>query len=300
VIKKPKYVLESLIQDVGEFGMRVNEIPTPSETPSTTSEAPAPIPKRFGRRLYFIIGLIAVVAVASAFVFGYLLPKGEATTLSVGLNYSKGERMTYESKGTVSALGQTVPQEGAIDMEVLDFDGENYTISYTVQSGTQEFSYSTKVNKTGYILEYSGLPPEYQQMYSSMVGMPGFGSYFQKEEVKVGESFQIPIYLHTENFLFIGIANYRISEIKSITVPAGTYDVFRMDTTAFLFGDYNYSGATVDLVGSMSAYGYVERGTSLPVEYNVNMQMSVSMPSLGQTMNMGMTMQLQLTEHTKP
>lgn len=277
--------------------MHINEAPTPSEPLSVPSEVPHP-PKLFRKRSYFVIGLIAVAAVASTFTLVYLLPRGEAATVPLGLNYSVGEKMTYEITFTASAMGQTESQTGTLSMEVLDFDGLNYTIRETVLFQSQEFSYTIKMNKTGHIIDLGSLSPEFEQIYSSFVSMPGYGSYFPKEEAKVGEGWQIPIDIHADGFSLEGTVNFGISGITSITVPAGTYHVFKMDITApNIQGAYEYSGVTVNLVASMNGYGYLENGTCRPIEFNI--QESVTGISMGKTISMSMTMRMQLIEHVK-
>jgi len=297
--------LRDLYNGKGDFMMRMNEIPAPSETPSVPPEVPPtpppPKPKLFGKKLYLVIGLVAVVAVASAFTFIYLLPRGEAAIIHLGLNYSVGEKMTYEVAITMSGMGQSISQTGTISMEVLSFDGVNYTIRQKLVFQSQEFSYTVKMNKTGHIIDYSEFPPEFQQTFSSFIGMPGYGSYFQKEVVKVGESWQIPLNIQTEGFSLEGMVNYRLSEVRNITVPAGTYNAFRMDITAnniqgTYFGAAD-SGGAVNLVLNVNGYGYLEIGTSCSVEFNI--QESVTSPYMGQTVSMNITMRVLLTEHTK-
>ena len=52
---------------------------------------------------------------------------------------------------------------------------------------------------------------------------------FPKEEVKVGESWQIPMNAEVSGFVMEGTATYKVSEVKTLTVPAGTYNVFKID-----------------------------------------------------------------------
>ena len=205
--------------------MRVNEIPTPSEIPSSTEVPPPPPPKKLGKKVYLIIGLIAVAAVVSTFLLIFFLssgsspgsPGGTGSAIPLSLNYSPGEKMTYEMRFSMNYMGYTQNVTGIACMEILGFDGENYTIKETVQIQSpypSENSYTIKMDKMGRIIDFSGLPPELQQMFSSFASIPGFGSYFPKEQAKVGDSWQIPMNIATSGFSIDGIVNYTLSEIK--------------------------------------------------------------------------------------
>jgi hypothetical protein len=279
--------------------VRLNESqPSPQNQPVSPTVAQPPIrPRR--RNFYFLVGLIAIVAVFSAFAFAYLMPKGEAATVQLGINYTVGEKMTYQYTLTISAMGQTVPQNGTMTLEVLDFDGENYTLRETMKVSLQQYSYTVKMNKTGYISDYEGLSPELQQTFGAMGGMSGFGMYFQKEEMEVGESFQIPFGVQTDSFSFAGLYIFRISEVKNVTVPAGTYNAFRMDSTGFVFGSFGFSSETMSTIsGSMNGYGYTEVGTGRQIEYHMDMQVSASAMSM--SVSMSMKISLILTEDIRP
>jgi len=275
----------------------MSEVPTTSGIPPET--VPPPPPKKLlGKKLFLVIGLIAIVAVASVFALMYLMPKGLGAPVSLGMNYSEGEIMTYDADITISAMGRTVTQSGTIKLEILDFDGVNYTIRETVSSDSQQVSFTIKMNKTGHIIDFSNLPPEVQQTFSSFVGTPGFGGYFPRTMARVGESWQIPLDIHAGGFSMEGTGSYGISGITSITIPAGTYTVFRMDITAAnIHGTYSSEGTTVSMVASMSAYVYMENATCVPVEISV--QESATVSYSGQTVGMSMTILIRLKEHTK-
>lgn len=276
----------------------MNEVPTTSGIPPEAMPPPPPPKKLLGKKLFLVIGLIAVVAVASVLALMYLMPKGLGASVSLGMNYSAGEKMTYDVAITISAMGQTISQSGTITLEVLSFDGVNYTIRETVHFDTQQVSFTVKMNKTGHIIDFANLPPEVQQTFSSFASMPGFGGYFPRTTARVGESWQIPLDLHVGQFSIEGTVNYGISGITSITVPAGTYTVVRMDMTAVnIHGTYSSGGTTISMVMSMNAYIYMENATCLPVEFNI--QEAATASYSGQTVDMSMTLQIRLKEHIK-
>lgn len=291
--------------------MRVNETPTSSETPfSTELPPPPPPPKKFGKKVYLVIGLIAVAAVVSALLLVFFLPGdhspkspgGTGSTIPLSLNYNPGEKMTYDMRISMSYMGYTYNITGTACMDILGFDGENYTIEETVETQSpypSESSYTIKMDKMGRIVDFAGLPPELQQMFSSFASIPGFGSYFPMEQAKVGDSWQIPMNIATSDFSINGIVNYTLSEIKNVNVPAGAYQVFRIDLTAnnvrAIIQSY---GITMTLYISMSGQMYLEYGTCRLIDFNV--QETISGTYMGQSISMNMDMQMQLTEHIKP
>jgi len=205
--------------------------------------------------------------------------------------------MTYEMTMTMNMMGQTYTQTGTISMETLSLDGEIYTIRQTMQFQGQQFSYTMKMDKTGRLVDYSGLPFQSQQMSYSFIGMPGFGSYFPKAEMKVGESGQIPLSMSSSGYTMTGTVYFRVSETRSVTVPAGTYNAFKMEITApNIQVNYGQPGATVNMVVNLNGYQYLEMGTCRPIEFNI--QETVTGTSMGLTYSMTMTMQMRLVQHT--
>jgi len=293
--------------------MKLNQIPHMEEIPNAPppemlSPPPPPSQKTSRKALYSVIGIIAVVTIVVAIVFMYFLPLGGATTVPLGINYSKGEAMTYNLTMTMAVNAPGMPQynfnetaTAIIQMEVLDFDGTNYTIHYTMEmyQPTYSSSYTVTMNKTGHILNFSGLPYDVQQMYSSLTGIPGYGSYFPREQMRVGESYQIPLNLSISGVSILGNVNYRISEIANKTfLNIGQYHVFRMDVSANnIHGTGTSDDTTINIVMNLNGYAYMEYGACLLLESNI--QETVSMSQMGQTMNMNLSMRMQLMEHHK-
>jgi len=283
--------------------MKICETSIPPETPpAPPSEMPPPPPKRFGKKLYLAIGLIAVIAVVSAVTFTFLLPStGLGAPVPLGLNYTPGEEMTYSMTITMSSMGYTQTATGTTTMEILSFDGENYTIRQTVHMLTpvsSEASYNLTIDKMGHIINYTGLPSSTQSLTS--LGMPGFGSYFQSNQTKVGENLQTPINMNISGIIIDGTVNYRVSEIKNMTVPGcGIYQVFKMETSANnIHATGQSSGVAVNMNMNMNGYSYMEYGTCRLIEFSI--QESMTGTSAGTTMSMSMTMQMHLTEHIRP
>jgi len=272
----------------------LNEIPT---LPETLPEAVKP---RFGRRLYLVIGLvaIAVVATASIIVFTQFLPSAKGKTVPLGLNYSVGEKMTYEYNMTIEMMDTEVSQGGTLEMEVQSFDGENYTIRQTMTFGLQETSLTVKIDKMGNLVDYIGLPPELQETLSSFLGVPGFGSYFPKEEARVGESWEIPMDMELMGMDLEGTISYKLSKITSVTVPAGTYEALYLEIKpSSLAATYSVEGMSFHMDLNLDGYMYLGNATCHLIEFRINE--SATIISGGQTRSMEMTIQMQLIEHLK-
>lgn len=275
---------------------QLDEIPTSPETsPETPQEAVKP---RFRRKLYVAIGLVAIAIVASAsiIVFTQFMPGARGEAAPLGLNYDVGEKMTYELSITIEMAGREVSEEGTLEMEVLSFDGENYTIRQSMISAQQEFSFTVKMNQTGHIIEYFGLPSEFEETFSSLLGVPGvYGSYFTDEKIRVGESWEIPLDLQVAELDLQGTASYKLVEIADITVSAGTYRALKIEGK---MSDLQAtSSALVHFTSNVNGYIYLENATCRLVKCTLHQ--SVTVTTEGQTQSMKMTMQMELIEHIK-
>jgi len=263
-----------------------NEAPTsPEAIPEAIPEAPPEAVKpRLGRKLYLVIGLvaIAIIAIASIVVFTQLLRGAKGEPVPLGLNYSEGEKMTYEMSMAIEAPGMEETMEGTWEMEVLSFDGENYTIQQTMT-----------INRMGYVV---GLPPELEETFSSLLGVPGLGSYFTKEEVRVGESWEIPFDIEFSGIDLEGTISYKLSGITSVTVPAGTYEALKINIkSSGLSATIEEMDAQITM--NINGYVYLENGTCRLIE--LRLDESATMTAAGQTASMEMTMQMQLIEHVE-
>jgi hypothetical protein len=272
-----------------------------SDAPTVDSE-PVAVPgqpRRFGKKLYVLFGVVAVVAVVSAVAFLFFIPRGLGEIIPYGINYSVGEQMTYDIAINMSSGGQTVSETGTLSIHVLSFDGENYTVNETmvvvVQGISQETSFTMNMSKTGYITDFSGLPAEAQQTYSMFMSMPGFGGFMNKTQARVGETWRIPLSMGNSTFGMGGTVNYRFGDIENITVPAGTYKTFKMEISTE--EAYVSSGSTS--VGlNMNGQICLEYGTCRLVDMNMEETMSGS--GTGQTSSATVTIHTTLVQDTQP
>jgi hypothetical protein len=293
--------------------MESNPLPPPPEpaTPPSSPMTPAITqqPCRSRKKLFIAAALIAIIAVAAlAFVLAsnpnLFLASGEPVPLQ--LNYSVGEKMTYSLTMTMSLMGQTETVTGTSTMEVTNIEGDVYTIQSSMSglsSGSitgQNISYTMKMDKTGRIVDFGNLPESAQSVYDAFSFVPGYGASFGKVEVRLGESWQIPLNAEMGGVSMQGTANYKVTELKALTVPAGTYNVYKLEISANdIRVEANAPQTTgVSIGANMNGYVYSEKGTSQMVQ--MHMEESISGPvSSGISMNMAISMHMTLTEHIR-
>jgi hypothetical protein len=289
--------------------VRVSDTILISETPSVTDlEASLPPSKKKPRKiLYTLIGIVAVAAVALALVF--LTYQGMDAAIPLVYNFAPADHMTYNMTITGSntrAAGQNSSQTGTVAMDVLSFDGENYTINVTATFSLQEgapysLTFTEKMNKTGYITNISFYTLNgTQQTYPSTSGIPGLGTFFEKDQAKVGETWQVPMSSWSNGNSssgWMGNLTFTFGDIQYVTVPAGTYKVFRFDITG--------SNLTLSLNQplsdsenmSITAQEYIEYGTCRTIDSN--MQENLSFQVSGQNFTMNLYLQMKLVQDDK-
>jgi len=240
--------------------MRVNY--ASSQIPSPPDQPPSPLDKRSRKRIYTFLGIVAVAAVALAFVFAFLILPNAGATIPLEYNYTLGESLTYNATITQYSTGQTT----TIRMDVTSFDGENYTLNETASF----YSFTENVNKSG-----ASLPNVWQPVYCRP-----FGSFFPKNEARVGDTWQVPMGSGDSTYyVFNGTITYKFGDIQNITVPAGTYKVFKIDVSGSnltmvvkLSSGYSiYENMTV------TSQMYMEYGTCCLIESETQESMSMAL-----------------------
>jgi hypothetical protein len=287
--------------------VRIKLYSVPSETPSEQPTVPAPSRKRFGKKLYAAIA----VAVVAVIVIALLIPQG-AAIIPLSVEYTVGERMVYDATQTIAmqmsnstigaSLGlgsnNTLTMDSTTTVDVVDFDGEAYTLNYTstmeLLGKPVSFSYLEKVNKTGYTtILFSGateaLAPSVGSQDPVLTGILG------KPQVKVGDTWEIPINPNNASIGITGSLVLTFKGIQDITVPAGTYKVFRVDMTS---KDIGMQTSAVSTTMSVNGEYYVEFETGRQIENN--MQMTIQSQVMGVDTSITMSASTTLAQHTLP
>ena len=273
--------------------------------------------KRFRKKLYVVAAIVAVAVI----VVALLIPQGTAIPLDV--DYEVGEKMVYDTTMTMtiedfnSALPSTVTgvlNDTSVNakqtLEVIDFDGEYYTLNQTttmIMDG-KPFSISMlqKMDKTGcstYLFNVGGT--EHEVPDTSFTSSSYLTQLLNKSEVKVGDSVNVPFPSALSGMGMTGDLTMTFRGIEDLTVPAGTYKVFRIDITSNdLSMSYNPSMtiAGMDLSTKMDMdlnyQMYMEYGTLRQIKST--MQETVSLQSSMMNYTMVLSMDMTLNEHIKP
>jgi hypothetical protein len=287
------------------------------ETPSAPNQhaVTASGSKRFGKKLYTVAGVIAIAVIAVAF----LIPQG-AATLPLNVDYTVGEKMIYDMvENITSQRSDMATTEGKMALppntrtfyfmvteEVVDFDGECYTLNHTVIAGIQgqnhSVSFMERMNKTGFSSNL--LPEGTQAMVSNTSSNLIVSAVLARPEVKVGESWQVPFSTGNANTSMTGTLTLTFGDIQSITVPAGTYTVFRIDASGTdLVMNVNIPFANrmnVSTTVNMNQQMYIEYGTCKQIQSDVQSVVTVSHLDFGVNFISNISTQTILSQHIKP
>jgi len=288
---------------------------------SAGQETASSTPKRrlAGRKVYFtIFAVIAILIIAVTL----LIPQG-AASIPLNVNYNVGEKMVYDTTmtstfqydnsplptGTTSQL----PKSTNIDMqqiiEVTGFDGEYYTLNHTMTMSTNSkplsISLTEKMNKTGYSAYLLNIGNTQQEIPNNGVTSSSYlAQLLNQPEVKVGDSVNVPFPTGNSSIGVTGDLKMTFKGIEDLTVPAGTYKVFRIDITSNnlkmnyrspLSGLSNFTPANITIGMDMNYQIYIEYGTMRQIK--ASMQESVSTQSATMSYDMNMNMDMTLIEH---
>jgi hypothetical protein len=250
---------------------------------------PEPV-RKSRKKLYVLIGVVAVAAVLLAVVFMLSVPQGLGETIPFGYNYTVGERLTYSISITMDAAAGHVVETGSMNMRIVSFDGENYTIDeavhYDVQGVSQDTSFTLIVNKAGQLVGYSNLPSNLQSTYSMIQGTTGVGMALNRTEVRVGETVQIPLNMANSSLTLSGTANYKVGNIENVTVQAGTYKTFKIELST---SDFHISNQGVYMSSSITGELHMEYGTCHVVDLSMQETVTGAGTTVSLTINMTLT-----------
>ena len=276
--------------------------------------------KRFGKKPYAaVIAIVAIAIIAVAF----FIPQGQAT-IPLNVDYVVGEKMVYDTTVTLG-LDLGTPLNTQLNtsnstninaqqtIEVMSFDGENYllnhTMTMTVLNKPVSFSMTEKMNKTGYSTYFLDLGSiQQQEIPSNGVGVTYLAQLLNTPEVKVGDAVTIPFpSSSSQSVQTTGDLTMTFGGIQDLTVPAGTYRVFRIDIASNnLQMTLNAPSGTSNtlLQGSLSmdlginSQMYIEYGTMRQIKSTMQETASYQSTLFNMTVQMGMD--TTLSQHIKP
>jgi len=259
--------------------------PATSATPSTSlpAEQPAaqaPFKKRVGKKLYITIAAVAVIAVVLAAIL--LVPQGNADVISLGVQYSAGEKLTYDVATSFSSQSgnssTNLSSNTNLTVDVVSFDGETYTLNYTTSSSEAGYSMSTsqliEVKASEMITGLALLPVGLQALDEDLnSSSPFLSASFNQSQAQVGDTWQIPLNTGDLGSAQASELTVTFKAIQSLTVPAGTFKVFRIDLSTNTQGSQSsLSSPNVNFSGQ----SYLEYGTCKQIQSNLQVNMSLS------------------------
>ncbi len=280
----------------------------------TQTQIPSKLSNLSGKKTLAAIAITAAVVIAVAL----FIPRG-AAIIPLNVNYVVGEKMIYDTTvtGTYdfgdSSSGFVVPSNFSFSpqqtMEVTDFDGQYYTLNHTTTLGVGNKSYSysilEKLNKTGYSSYFFNFGNQTTEIPSGITSNTYLTQLLSKPEVRVGDTLTIPFPNTILGSAISGNVTMTFKGFEDLTVPAGTFRVFRIDVGT---GD---QGLTYHIpVGSsslnfsssmqmnMNYQIYLEYGTMRQIKSTMLETMSLQSTLINYKMNM--TMSTILKQDIKP
>ena len=266
-------------------------------TLSNQSELLSTSPKS-RKRLYAVLTLVAVVVIAVAF----FIPKS-AAAIPLSLNYQVGEKLVYTTTETVTTPVGNITKTGSINstssLEVVDFDGEYYTLNKTIDlmlDKPSSISMIEKINKTGYARYF--LPGGTAALFGNTSSNPVLASLLSKPDAKVGDIWQIPLNSGSSTIGTTGDLTLTFADIQEITVPAGTYKIFRIDIASNNLNSHvDVSAGRSDTSMSFSGSIYLEYGTCRQIKSDI--QIITTTQSTFMNYSISYNSQMTLTQHIK-
>jgi hypothetical protein len=251
--------------------------------------------RRFKRGVaVLVISLIVIVILALAFV----IPPG-AATIPLNVSYTVGETLIYNTTETgflggfnyqtgQMQVNQSFPSTSSVDTQVVQsFDGQTYNISHSealsLGTGrTTPISYHELVNKTGFSeIIAPNLAPNEPSVNQTVIN-PVL-AFLASPVVKVGDTAVIPITTSSAGVNTTGSVTVTFVDIQNITVPAGTFNVFRVDSSsnndAETFQHGLFGNGTMTMTQNFTQQSYIEYDTGKLIQSTENSYTVISFGS---------------------
>ena len=225
-----------------------------------------------------VVSVIVIVILALAF----LIPQG-AATIPLNVSYVVGEKMVYSITETESSVG-SVSYTGALNptkfnstetQTVIGFNGQTYSINHTQSLGAFSISYIEEVNQTGYSEDI--YPQSSSTEAANVSNVNPVLVFLAMPEVKVGDTEIVSLDSNSSSSSSTGNMTLTFVDIQNITVPSGTYKVFRVDssskdmvTITRMNIPWSNSSQTLMMNLSVNETDYVEYDTGHLIESNID------------------------------
>jgi hypothetical protein len=249
--------------------------------PSQTNQRPKKhlTHKKFYALLAASIALVAVFAVL-------IVTQGPASSIQLGLNYTMGEHMVYTTTNIVTnqIYNASIDTGGVTNsnsfnstssLDVLNFDGQTYTIRQTVNAtiggSTLSLPLTINVSKTSYYDNFIALggPP----IFYNSSGNPTISAYLAKPSVNIGEVWTIPVNTGNASLGVTGEATLNFTGFQEITVPAGSYEAFSVEVKCSKLKVHSDGSSPIAIPSNMtlqlSGTSFLEKDTCRLIKANL-------------------------------
>ena len=271
--------------------------------------------------------MIAAVIVIVVVAVALLIPQG-AASIPLTVNYAVGEKMVYDTSISVgfdfgnssSALSgllgnnNNITSTGQEILQVLSYSDPYYTINQTISMNIGGYSGSPLSMSNVETMDNTGCTTFLANFGGGSDASNPTSEYYlaqllDRSEVKVGDSVTVPYPTMPGNlsslFQISGSLTLTFKGFQDLTVPAGTFKVFRVDITSndltmTMNSPYSSSQTTLGSLGmtaNLNFQLYYEYGTmrliqSAMVE-NAELQSSILNYGIGYNIDMTLNQDIQ-------
>ncbi len=247
-------------------------VPNDSPEPWTPQPAGNGSKRRFGKKLYAVAAAILVIVIVCAVLFSNF----SVATVPLSLNYEVGERMVYYSSystlvdvdnRTLNVPGSyTTEGNSTLAIDVLSLDEDTYTICQTfnldILGVPRSVNLTQQLTKADYVNNF--LIGDAARLLYNLTG--DHYDYYKLNllQAKIGDTLQIPVNTGNESIGNTGSLTIKFASIEEITVPAGTFKVFRLDYNAEVTAHANLPGIISipePIPSQITGQTYLEYGT---------------------------------------
>lgn len=229
------------------------------------------------RKIYatLAIALAAIIIVAAVF----FVPQSSANTISLGVHYTQGEKLTYDvttsASSNANGTSANFSQNSILTVEVVSIQGDTYTLNYTMTTNAigslGTISRMINVQESQMVTTLALLPVALQ--VAAAAGndtAPLMTAVFDQSTAKVGDTWMIPI--TNSGGSTADNLTVTFKAIQDLSVPAGNYHVFSIGYSTGVEANQDLLDMSVQLSGE----SYLETGSCKQVQSNLLVTLSLS------------------------
>jgi hypothetical protein len=174
-----------------------------------------------------------------------------------------------------------ISSDSNLTVDVVSFDGDTYTLNYTSSSIAASYSVTTSQLievKASEMVTVLALLPIGLQLFGETVNgsSPFLAAVFNQSQAQVGDTWQIPLNTGEPSSAQPENLTVTFKDIQDLTVPAGTFKVFRIDfSTNTPASPSPLSNVNLNLSGQ----SYLEYGTCKQIQSNLQVNISSAIAS---------------------